>query len=115
MTFIDEISPVYYGEDRLRLQLVSSDQALRAFEPVLITVDYSRALPEGIRLPLEYAVTAPSGVNSTRKLYRRDAPLELVFIPREGGSHLVRLSELYHNQWWGKLVLEIAGDRLDGA
>lgn len=113
--FLDEISPRYYGEDRLRLTLTDPNQQLAAFVPVLITVDYSRALPEGIVLPLEFAVSAPSAVNSTRKAYRRFAPNELAFTPREGGSYLVRLGELWHNMYWGRLVLEIAGDRLSGA
>lgn len=114
-SFLDEISPRNYGEDRLRLQLSAPNQVLRAFEPIILSVDYSRALPEGIVLPLEFAVTAPSDVNSVRKVYRRFAPTELTFTPREGGSHLIRISELWHNYWWGRLTLEIAGDRLSGA
>lgn len=113
-SFLDEISPREVGEDRLRLQLTSPNQLLRAFEPILINVDYSRALPEGVVLPLELTVTAPSEVNSVRVVYPRFIPQQVAFTPREGGSHLVRVAELYHNQWWGKLVLEIAGDRLDG-
>jgi hypothetical protein len=113
--FLDEISPRHYGEDRLRLTLTERNQVLRAFAPVLVTVDYSAALPEGIVLPLEFTVTAPSAVNSTRMVFRRFAPNELAFTPREGGSHLIRLAEMWHNMYWGKLVLEIAGDRLRGA
>jgi len=115
MEFIDEIAPRYYGEDRFRLTLSQPNQLLAAFVPVLVSVDYSRALPDGIMLPLEFAVTAPSDVNSTRKVYRRFAPTELAFTPREGGSYLVRIGELWHNMWWGRLVLEIPGDRLSGA
>jgi hypothetical protein len=113
--FIDEISPRYYGEDRLRLTLSSPNQVLRAFHPVIVVVDYAKALPEGIELPLEFTVTAPSEVNSTRMVFRRFAPDELAFTPREGGRHLVRLAELWHDMYWGKLELEIAGDRLRGA
>jgi len=113
--FVDEISPRYYGEDRLRLTLASPNQILRAFHPVIVVIDYSAALPEGVVLPLEFTITAPSEVNSTRMVFRRFAPNELAFMPREGGVHLVRLAELWHNMWWGKLALEIAGDRLRGA
>lgn len=113
--FIDEISPRYYGEDRLSLTLTSPNPVLRAFHPVLVTVNYSAALPEGIVLPLEFTVTAPSEVNSSRRIYRRFAPGELAFTPLEGGSHLIRLAEMWHNQWWGRLVLEIEGDRARGA
>ena len=108
--FIDEISPRYYGEDRLGLELTIPNQLLRAFEPVLISIDYSRALPEGIVLPLEFTVTAPTEANNIRRVYRRFAPVDLTFTPREGGSHLVRLGELWHNGYWGRLVLPIDGD-----
>jgi hypothetical protein len=115
VSFLDDISPRYYGEDRLRLRLTDPDQPLAAFTAVLVSVDYALALPEGVVLPLEFTVTAPSAVNSIRKVFKRFAPNELAFTPREGGSHLVRLGEQWHNQWWGALVLEIAGDRLSSA
>lgn len=114
MSFIDEISPRFIGEDRLRLTLSNPDQVLAAFTPVVVAVDYSATLPEGIVLPLELDVTAPSGEQILRKVYRRFRPGELAFTPRAGGSFLVRLSEQYHNQWWGRLILEIAGDRARG-
>jgi len=112
MSLLDEISPRYYGEDRFRLTLTDPDQALVAFGAVLISADYSAALPQGIMLPLEFTVTAPSSGNSTRKVFGRFPPTQLAFTPREGGSHLIRLAELYHNKWFGTLVVEIAGDRV---
>lgn len=115
MSFLDDISPSYVGEDRLRLTLTDPDDLLIAFHPVLISVDYSRALPEGVMLPLELTVTAPSEVNNVRTLFRRFAPNQIAFTPREGGSHLVRLAEMFHNRYWGSLVLEISGDRIRAA
>lgn len=115
MAWPDEVAPSYYGEDRLRLALADPNQLLVAFEPILISVDYSRALPEGVVLPLEFTVTAPSAVNSQRTVYERFRPDELAFVPREGGSYLVRLAEQWHNHWFGTLVLEIAGDRIRSA
>lgn len=109
-SLLEEISPAYYGEARLRLTLSQPDQLLQAFTPVIIAVDYASALPEGVALPLEFTVTGPGASSSVRKLFRRFAPGELAFVPREGGSFLVRLSELDHNRWFGVLVLEIAGD-----
>jgi hypothetical protein len=114
MALIDDISPSYYGEDRLRLTLNDPDQLLQAFTAILIDVDYSRCLPEGIVRPLEFTVTAPSSVNSVRTVFRRLTPPQLAFTPREGGSHLIRLAEQFHNRWFGTLVLEISGDRLRG-
>jgi hypothetical protein len=116
MSFLEEICPSYVGEDRLRLTLADPDDLLIAFRPVLVSVDYDRALPEGVMLPLELTITAPSEVNNVRVVYARYAPPgQLAFTPREGGSHLVRLAELFHNRWWGSLVLEISGDRIRSA
>lgn len=112
---LDEISPRYYGEDRIRLTLTDPDQLLQVFRPVLITVDYSRCLPEGTVLPLEFSVIGPGNVQIERHVSTRFAPSSLVFVPKEGGSFLVRLGEMWHNLYWGKLVLDIAGDRLRGS
>jgi hypothetical protein len=112
VSFLDDICPSYVGEDRLRLTLADPNDPLIAFRAVLIDVDYSRALPEGVMLPLEMSVTAPTEANSKITLFRRFAPRQLAFTPREGGSFLIRLGELYHNKWWGSLVLDIAGDRI---
>jgi hypothetical protein len=109
---IDDLSPRYYGEDRIRLTLTDPDQLLQVFRPVLITVDYSRCLPAGVVLPLEFSVTGPGNVQTERHVSTRFAPSTLVFVPKEGGSHLVRLGEAFHNLWWGRLVVDIAGDRL---
>jgi hypothetical protein len=112
MTFLDDICPSYVGDNRLRLTLADPDDPLIAFRPVLVNVDYSRALPEGVMLPLALTVTAPSEVNAVRMVFRRFAPGQVAFTPREGGSFLVRMGELFHNKWWGSLVLDIAGDRI---
>lgn len=112
MALVDEISPAYVGEDRIRLTLANREQVLRAFVPVVVAVDYSACAPEGVTRPLEMSVTDGSGRLLVRQAFRRFDPAELAFTPREGGSHLVRLAEQFHNQWWGSLVLQIAGDRV---
>ena len=114
MSLIDDISPSYYGEDRIKLTLTDPNQVLQAFSAILIDVDYSRCFPEGVVRPLEFTVTAPSSANASRIVHRRLTPVQLAFTPREGGSHLIRLAEQFHNHWFGSLVLEIAGDRLRG-
>lgn len=112
MALIDDIAPSYYGEDRLVLTLTDREQLLRAFEPVLITVSYAKALPQGVVLPLEMTVTDPGGALLDRRTFERFAPSSLSFTPIEAGSHLVRLAECFHNKWFGALELEITGDRI---
>lgn len=112
MSFVDDICPRTVGEDRLRLTLSDPDQRLAPFVPVLVSIDYDRALPEGVVLPLELSVTGPSGDVLQRIVYRRFAPSEVTFTPREGGSHLVKLAEQWHNLWWGRLALVVSGDRI---
>lgn len=112
MPLLDDISPSYYGADRLRLTLTDPNQLLQSFRPVLVSIDYSKTLPEGTMLPLEFTVTGPHNALLVRTVFRRFRPSSLAFTPREGGTHLVRLAEQFHNQWFGKLVLEITGDRL---
>ena len=115
MALLDDISPSYYGDDRIRVTLTNSDQLLQAFTPVLLSVDVSRCLPEGVVLPIEFTVTTPDNELLVRTVFKRFVPTSLVFVPKQGGSHLIRVAEQFHNLWWGRLVLAIAGDRLRAA
>ena len=111
MPVVDEVSPVTYGEDRIVLTLSEQTPEPQAFNAVVVDVDYSAGLPEGVTLPLELTIVGPSGSETyQRRVFRRLLPDTLAFIPREGGEHLIRLAEQFHNRWFGALVLEIAGD-----
>lgn len=107
---VEEISPATMGEDKILLSLDPTILKPRALAPVLINVDYSACDPDGVVLPLELIVQAPSPVNIQRRLFTRIAPTSLSFIPKEGGTHGVMLRELGHNRWTGKLRIEVAGD-----
>lgn len=117
MSLVDEISPRTMGENRIALALdadLAQEPALLVFQPIIVTVDYSACDPEGVVLPLEFTVTGPSGkATFLRKYFRRTVPAELTFTPTEGGTHLVRLAECFHNRWWGSLLIDVAGDALD--
>ena len=114
MSIVDEISPRPYGEDRLDLALSAATSSPRVGDPVIVLVSYDRCDPEGVVLPLEFTVTGPSGkATFQRRYYRRVRPVEVTFRPTEGGSHLIRIAELFHNRWWGALVVTVAGDALE--
>lgn len=111
MAVVDEVSPAEYGEDRIVLAL-GPLQTPRQFEAVTLTVDYSACEPEGIVLPLEMTVTSQSGAATfQRQVFERIVPSELAFVPREGGPHLVRLFERFHNRWFGAAQFDVIGER----
>jgi hypothetical protein len=113
MAVVDELSPEIYGQDLILLSLTPL-QTPRQFEPVTVDVDYAQCLPAGIVLPLEMTVTSESGAALfQRAVFRRYAPTQLTFIPREGGSHLIRLAESHHNRWFGALQIEVLGERVN--
>lgn len=113
MAVVDEVSPVTYGQDLIRLALNQNTPTVRAFGACLVDVDYSFALPSGIVLPLEFTVTSSAGAaTAQRRTFRRLAPSQISFIPREGGPHLVRLAEAHHNRWFGSLLIDVDGSPL---
>jgi hypothetical protein len=113
MAVVDEVSPVSYGQDLIVLSVSQATPQLRAFEAILLDVDYAACLPAGIALPLELSITSESGAALyQRQVFRRFAPLSLAFVPREGGSHLVRLAEQHHNRWFGAILLDVEGSAL---
>lgn len=110
---IEELAPETIGEDLITLTLNQLTLAPRAFSPVIVDVDYARTLPDGVVLPLELVIQAPSPSGYIRRIIRRLAPADITFTPREGGTHLVMLRELWHNRWLGKLRVPVAGDPLN--
>jgi len=116
MTIVDEVSPSYYGEDRIDLQLSVQTPSPQSFDAVIVDVDYARTLPQGVVLPLEMTIMSPSGAAQyQRVVFSRLAPSQLSFVPREGGSHLLRFAEQHHNRWFGSLVIDVAGTQLNEA
>ncbi len=112
MPNIDELAPADVGEDMIVLANESTATP-KAFTPVTITIDYSACDPAGVMLPLELTITAPSRSGFLRRQFARTAPSSIIFTPREGGDHLVRITEVGHQRWWGKLVVTVSGDRAD--
>lgn len=108
---IDELCPAYIGEDRITVTC-DTTQNLSAFQPIQVDFSYERCKPEGVMLPLELVIQGPSQGSYRRYVYTRTAPDAQIFKPREGGQHLVRIAELGHNGWWGGIVIDIQGEKL---
>lgn len=110
--FLDEIAPRYIREKRIAVTVPSGAPAARAFQSFVLDVDYSRALPEGIALPLLLEIQGPSPQSYQRREFLRVAPQSIVFTPREGGMHLVTLREVAHNRWFGTIRIDVQGELL---
>jgi hypothetical protein len=110
---IEELSPSYLGETRIALSCTTEASLLLAHHPIQVNVDVTAAIPDGVVLPLELIVQGPSPSSYQRKVFSRTVPVAIVFTPREGGLHMVRLAEVAHNKWWGSTKIAIAGDQLE--
>lgn len=113
MPTIDELAPKNVRAKLLALSLDPNDEPPRANRPLLLQLDYTKALPDDVMLPLILEVQAPSASGYVRRVFARHKPLTAIFMPREGGRHLVILREAGHNRWWGSLAIEVAGEPLE--
>lgn len=112
MSLLDDICPRYIRERRITLAL-EPGAATRALTPILVTVDYAKAAPEGVVLPLILEVQGPSAQSYQRKEFTRTAPSSIIFTPREGGTHNVVLREAGHNRYWGSLRVSVEGEQFE--
>lgn len=93
-----------------RIVLGLRDPAIvpRVFGHIDITVDYSKATPNGgIVLPLEVIITPPTPSLAERRVLRRFAPPMVVILPREPGGHLITIREMFHNKFWGSIRVDV--------
>ena len=109
----DELCPDYVGEKRITLNLSDPNAVLQAHTAIVLSVDYDDCDPEGIALPLVLTVTTERGSSFFRQVFRRAAPNEITFVPREGGTHTIRLAEFAHNRWFGSFTVDVLGDKIN--
>lgn len=111
----DILAPDYLGDSRIALELAAGSMSPVAGIPVQVSCDYQRAEPEGVVLPLVLTVTSPAGKRILERVYQRVVPTELEWTADEGGVHLVRLAERWHNRWFGALEVVVIGDEEAGS
>lgn len=112
MRYIDDLSPPYVRERRIVMTLGVGSSSPAANQSMVIDVDYSKTLPEGLILPLILEVQGPSQASYQRRVFSRAQPRSIVITPREGGRHNVTLREVAHNKWWGAVQFDVAGERI---
>lgn len=114
MARAEELAPDNMREPRIQLTLADPGAPLNAGVPIVINVDYSLAEPDGVRLPLILTISSGRSRSSFRRhFFQRVLPSVISFTPVEGGRHLVRLAEVYAQQWSGIIRLDVFGDRLE--
>ncbi len=112
----EQVCPVSIGSVGFKLALENPAARPRAHQPVAITIDSTPAGRLGVQLPIEIRVSSGSSAESFRSVIYRDmVPTRFVFFPHEGGPHVVRVSEVYHQRFVGILQLDVEGDRLDSS
>lgn len=119
MASLDEFAPTYVREQLLVIALANSLIPAKVNTAVDLTVEATgdaAADKAGLVVPIEMIVTSPSsaarGQPFYRHVFRRKAPTQISFVPREGGDHLVVLREVAHNKWWGSIQISVVGSSL---
>lgn len=116
MPNVDQPFPEYVGGEAIRLTLSEANPNPVAGELVVLTVDYGQAeieegTGEGVVKPLDFRVFAPDGSVVTHRTFSLTLPRTVEFEATAGpGSYMARLGELFHDRWWGALVVRVAGE-----
>ncbi|MCP4674325.1 MAG: hypothetical protein GY854_02165 [Deltaproteobacteria bacterium] len=117
VALIDRISPTFLGDSRIRVSINPCCEPLMAFRPITVDLNYDDAEPEGVVLPLEITVqpafaevSAAGGYR--HKVFHRHVPSSYTFTVPSAGDYLILIREYAHNQWQGRLVITVAGNRL---
>jgi hypothetical protein len=111
---VDILSPNYVSETRISLALLPDQEPLRPNVPITVSVNYDKTKPQGIQLPLVFVVQ-PAGIGGVsggyREIYYRVvAPDALTFTVPGPGEYLVSMTEVFHNRWQGRLIVNVTGD-----
>lgn len=109
---IDEVSPAFVGEERIRITLDPVNPKPKVDLAVTVLFDYADAEPEGIALPLvlELQPAFGTGEGYRRREYRELRPSSFTFRTPLAGDYLLLLRESAHNRWRGTLKITVMGD-----
>jgi hypothetical protein len=110
----ERVAPDEIGQKMIDVTLADADAMLLAHRPISLAISYARCAPTGVMLPIVITVSSGSSQASYRRsVFARVAPDSYTFTPREGGPHVIRVAEAFHNRWWGALKVDVGGARLN--
>ena len=114
-TFLESFSPPDLKQEKIRIALSDPRHVPLAFEATILVVSLDVSIVAiGLVLPIELLITGPSAASFRQHFFRRLLPSTITLIPREGGPHQILLREVAHNFHWGKCLLHVEGEALDG-
>lgn len=110
---LDRISPTYIGEDKITLAVDQTSLPLSTATAITITFDYTQTGTTGVVLPLVLQVQPMfgDGTGYIRKVFNRTVPNRYTFRLTSAGQWLVVLKEYSHNQWQGRLIINVGGEQ----
>lgn len=110
---IDTISPLEVGEDRISVTLDPASLVVEG-KPISVQFDYADAdVDGGVVLPLVVSVQPAfgDGAGFQRDVFRSNRPSQFTFLVDKAGEYLITIRESAHNQWQGRLLLNVEGNR----
>jgi len=110
-SILDTIAPVYIGRDMITITPDPSS-VLIVGGVITLNFDYSATKPNGVVKPLKLHIQPAfgNGAEYREELFDIFVPDQFAFQVRSAGQYLVLLRELAHNQWQGRLLIDVAGD-----
>ena len=112
---VDYIAPDYIEEEKFSVSLESHGAVLYPNQPITVYFDYSLAGLEGPQLPIELVVQPMFGDGGAAsgyftKVFRSTVQNQYTFTVPSAGQYLIVNRELFHNRFFGRLVITAIGD-----
>ena len=111
---LDRISPTFIGSDAITIEVDQVSQPLLAERAIILNFNYDDTLPNGVRLPLILQIQPAfgDGTGYFRKIFSRSVPSSFAHTYPSAGQYLILLREFGHNNWQGRLLIEVGGGPL---
>ncbi len=111
----DLVSPAFVGDDRITIKVDENSFLagnLVVQQPITVRFNYDATDPEGVELPIVLEIQPEFGDGDAyrRILFQRFVPPSFTFKVTGAGKYLILIRERFHNQWQGRLSIEVTGD-----